>query len=189
MLEEIVPTLIRRVIDHFGRPSTHCDVTVFHEHKAMPKINQIVRSTMCHARRRAASIVQCVATALICSASSPTRHLRWTPFIGHEVKLGSLYEAGLMMGKRKRYSAEFKAKVAMDALRDELIVSQLAAKHEVHQTLVGDWKRQAMEGLATVFAGGREAKAGIREEEVEKLHAKIGQLVVERDLLAKAFVR
>ena len=67
-----------------------------------------------------------------------------------------------------------------------MTVSQLATKHGVHQTLVGDWKRQAVDGLATVFSGKEEAKEGMREEDVEKLHAKIGQLVVERDFLAKA---
>lgn len=91
-----------------------------------------------------------------------------------------------MTGKRKRYSAEFKARVALEALRGELTVSQLATKHGVHQTLIGDWKRQAMDGLATVFSGKADAKEGMREEDVEKLHAKIGQLVVERDFLAKA---
>ena len=91
-----------------------------------------------------------------------------------------------MIGKRKRYSAEFKAKVAIDALRGELTTSQLATKHGVHQTMVGEWKRQAVEGLVTVFSGKGEAKEGIREEDLEKLHAKIGQLVVERDFLAKA---
>ena len=91
-----------------------------------------------------------------------------------------------MTGKRKRYSAEFKAKVAMEALRGELTTAQLATKHGVHQTVIGDWKRQAAEGLVTVFSGRAEAKEGMREEDVEKLHAKIGQLVVERDFLAKA---
>ena len=91
-----------------------------------------------------------------------------------------------MTGKRKRYSAEFKAKVAMEALRGELTASQLATKHGVHQTMIGEWKRQAMEGLVSVFSGKAEAKEGLREEELEKLHAKIGQLVVERDFLAKA---
>jgi transposase len=91
-----------------------------------------------------------------------------------------------MTGKRKRYAAEFKAKVAMEALRGELTASQLATTHGVHQTMIGDWKRQAMEGLVAVFSGKLEAKEGIREEEPEKLHAKIGQLVVERDFLAKA---
>ncbi len=73
-----------------------------------------------------------------------------------------------MMGKRKRYSAEFKAKVAMEALRGELTASQLATKHGVHQTMIGDWKRQAMEGLVSVFTGKAEAKEGIREEELER---------------------
>jgi len=91
-----------------------------------------------------------------------------------------------MTGKRKRYSAEFKAKVALEALRGELTVSQLATKHDVHHTMIGDWKRQALDGLVTVFSGKAEAKEGMREEDVEKLHAKIGQLVVERDFLAKA---
>ncbi len=90
-----------------------------------------------------------------------------------------------MTGKRKRYTAEFKAKVAMEALRGELTTSQLATRHGVHQTVIGNWKRQAMDGLVTVFSGKAEAKEGMREEDVEKLHAKIGQLVVERDFLAK----
>ena len=91
-----------------------------------------------------------------------------------------------MTGKRKRYGAEFKAKVALEALRGELTMAQLAAKHGVHQTMVSEWKRQAVEGLASLFAGPTAAKMGDREGEVEKLHAKIGQLLVERDFLAKA---
>ena len=94
-----------------------------------------------------------------------------------------------MTGKRTRYSAEFKAKVALEALRGELTASQLAAKHGIHQTMVGEWKRQAMEGLASVFSGKAEAAEAAQAAEVEKLHAKIGQLVVERDFLAKASAR
>ena len=61
-----------------------------------------------------------------------------------------------MVGKRKRYSAEFKAKVAIEALRGELTTSQLASKHGVHQTMVGDWKRQAVEGAGRgIFRQGR----------------------------------
>jgi transposase len=94
-----------------------------------------------------------------------------------------------MTGKRKRYTAEFKAKVALEALRGELTAAQLAAKHGIHQTMVGEWKRQAMEGLASVFSGKAEAAEAAQAAEVEKLHAKIGQLVVERDFLAKASAR
>ena len=86
-----------------------------------------------------------------------------------------------MTGKRKRYGAEFKSRVALEALRGELTAAQLAAKHGVHQTMVGEWKRQAMDGLASVFSGKEAAQdtARLSEAEVEKLHAKIGQLVVE----------
>lgn len=91
-----------------------------------------------------------------------------------------------MVGKRRRYSAEFKAKVALDALKGELTVAQLVAKHGVHQTLINAWKRQAMEGMAGVFLGRAETSAGDREAELERLHAKIGELVVERDFLRKA---
>ena len=93
-----------------------------------------------------------------------------------------------MTGKRTRYSAEFKAKVALEALRGELTTAQLAAKHGIHQTMVSEWKRQAMEGLASVFAGRSavQENAKVAEAEVEKLHAKIGQLLVEQDFLAKA---
>lgn len=91
------------------------------------------------------------------------------------------------MGKttRKRYSADFKAKVALEALRGDLTVAQLTAKHGIHQTLINDWKKQAIEELSTVFSNKPEGDDKAREAEVEKLHAKIGQLVVERDFLVK----
>ena len=91
-----------------------------------------------------------------------------------------------MAGKRRRYSAAFKAKVALEAIRGEATVAELVSKHGLHQTLINAWKRQAIEGMAGVFAGKAEAAAAERECELEKLHAKIGQLVVERDFLAKA---
>jgi transposase len=93
-----------------------------------------------------------------------------------------------MTGKRKRYSADFKAKVALEALRGELTAAQLASKHGIHQTMVGEWKKQATEGLTAMFSGrsAAEQTAKSTEVEVEKLHAKIGQLLVERDFLAKA---
>ena len=90
--------------------------------------------------------------------------------------------------KRNRYSAEFKAKVALEAIKGELTVSQLGAKYGLHQTMINSWKKQAIDNLPTAF----EQKANVAktpDAEVEKLHAKIGQLVVERDFLAKAFGR
>ena len=93
-----------------------------------------------------------------------------------------------MTSRRKRCSAEFKAKVALDALRGDLTTAQLAAKHGIHHTMIGEWKRQALEGLTAVFADRLAAQEVTKssEAEIEKLHAKIGQLLVERDFLAKA---
>ena len=89
---------------------------------------------------------------------------------------------------RKRYSAEFKAKVALEAIKGELTISQLCAKYGLHQTMINAWKKQAIDKLSTVFEQKTDV-AKTPDAEVEKLHAKIGQLVVERDFLAKAFGR
>jgi len=90
---------------------------------------------------------------------------------------------------RKRYSADFKAKVGLEAIRGNLRLAELAARHGVHHTMIAAWKRQALEGMAGTFSGAGDAAKAASESEVEKLHAKIGQLVVERDFLAKAFGR
>ncbi len=94
-----------------------------------------------------------------------------------------------MKTTRKRYSGVFKAKVALEAIRRDLTLTELAAKHGVHHTMIPSWKRQAIEGMAGTFSGAGDASKAVSEIEVEKLHAKIGQLVVERDFLAKAFGR
>ena len=69
--------------------------------------------------------------------------------------------------------------MALQALRGEVTAAQLAARHGVHQTMVGEWKRKAIEGLAGVFSGKLAAHetAKSTEAELEKLHPKIGQLV------------
>jgi transposase len=93
------------------------------------------------------------------------------------------------MNTRRRFTAEFKAKVALEAIRGDQTVAELASKHELHPTQIMAWKREAIEKLAKVFDDkGTEVQAN-RDAEVTKLHAKIGQLVVERDFLAKAFDR
>ncbi|SDF50026.1 transposase [Thalassobaculum litoreum DSM 18839] len=90
---------------------------------------------------------------------------------------------------RRRYAAEFKAKVALDAIRGELTVAELSAKHGIHQTMIAAWKKQAIEGMAGTFSSKAEAAQATREAEPTKLHAKIGQLVIEKDFLSKAFGR
>lgn len=91
-----------------------------------------------------------------------------------------------MKKTRKRYSAEFKARVALEAIRGDLTLAELAAKHGIHHTMIAAWKRQAVDGMASTFSGAGDAAKAASDAEVEKLHAKIGQLVVERDFLARA---
>jgi transposase len=67
-----------------------------------------------------------------------------------------------MARRWKRYAAEFKAKVAVEAPRRELTMAQLATKDGVHQTVINEWKRQAVAGLASVFSGRTVAKAAGR---------------------------
>ncbi len=91
--------------------------------------------------------------------------------------------------KRTRYSAEFKAKVAREAMKEDATLVEIAARFNVHPNQVGDWKKQAIEGLANVFSGKTDRDEMATEAQIKDLHAKIGQLTVERDFLAKAFGR
>jgi transposase len=93
------------------------------------------------------------------------------------------------MSKRRRFTAEFKAKVALDALRGDRTIQEIASRHQVHPNQVGQWKRQALSGLGEVFSAGGERQDRDHEAEIERLHAKIGQLTVERDFLEKGFKR
>ena len=68
------------------------------------------------------------------------------------------------------------AKVALEAIRGELTWAELAAKHGIHPTMIATWKRQAIEGMAATFSGTAEASKAAGEADIEKLHAKIGQL-------------
>ena len=93
------------------------------------------------------------------------------------------------MTKRKRYSAEFKAKVALEAIREELTTAELAKKYDIHPTMISGWKRAAIENMALAFSTKAAAEPTVSVAEVEKLHAKIGQLVIERDFLSEASSR
>lgn len=94
-----------------------------------------------------------------------------------------------MKTTRKRYSADLKAKVALEAICGDLTLAELGEKHGIHHTMIAAWKRQAIEGMAPTFVGASEMVRASGDAEIDKLHSKIGQLVVERDFLAKACLR
>ncbi len=93
------------------------------------------------------------------------------------------------MAKRRNFSAAFKAKVALEALRGDQTLAELASRHRVHPNLITKWKRQATEGMVDVFSGKPSGRDGLHESEIKELHAKIGELTVEKDFLSKAFSR
>ncbi len=93
------------------------------------------------------------------------------------------------MTKRRRFTAEFKARVALDALRGDKTIQEIAARHKVHPNQVSAWKRQAMEGLGAIFSNGADKARVDHEGKIHDLHAKIGQLTVERDFLARGLKR
>lgn len=93
------------------------------------------------------------------------------------------------MTTRRRFTGEFKARVALEALRGDKTVQEIAARHQVHPNQVSTWKRQAMDGLSEVFSNGADVERQDRESEIRDLHAKIGQLTVERDFLSKGLKR
>ena len=93
------------------------------------------------------------------------------------------------MRTRRRFSGEFKAKVALEAIQGHHTVAELATKYELHPTQITAWKREAVDKLAKVFDEKGLEREKTRDGEIARLHAKIGQLVVERDFLSKAFDR
>lgn len=93
------------------------------------------------------------------------------------------------MTKRKNYSASFKSKVALEAIQGELTLAELAAKHGVHQTQITKWKRQALDGMADIFSDKADKSTATHADEIQALHAKIGQLTVEKDFLERAFAK
>ncbi len=93
------------------------------------------------------------------------------------------------MMKRRRFTAEFKARVALDARRGARTIQEIASKHKVHPNQVSTSKRQAVDGLGEVFSNGVDRVRRDHESEVRELHAKIGELTVVNDFLARGLGR
>ena len=89
------------------------------------------------------------------------------------------------MSIRRRFSGDFKAKVALEALRGDKTIQEIAVRHKVHPNQVSTWKQRAVEGMKEVFSKGAERTRGDHEGEIRDLHAKIGELTVERDFFGQ----
>ena len=91
-----------------------------------------------------------------------------------------------MKQTRKKHSAAFKAKVALEALKCEQTMAELAARYEVHPNQIHNWKRQLLDGAQSIFQTGRLTEISANNDAlVDTLYRQIGQLTVERDFLAR----
>lgn len=94
-----------------------------------------------------------------------------------------------MSKTRKNYPAKFKAQVALSALREEASIAELSSRYGVHATVINRWKREALSSMEAGFSGNLSLQEQDHASQVQDLHAKIGQLTVERDFLADASSR
>ncbi len=82
------------------------------------------------------------------------------------------------MTKRKNHLPGFKARVALEAIREEMTLAELSKKYGVHATRISTWKRAAIRNMASAFARRGANPAPVGTVEIEKLHSRIGRLVV-----------
>jgi transposase-like protein len=86
---------------------------------------------------------------------------------------------------RRNYGAVFKAKVALEAIKEEQTLVELAARFQVHPNQIGEWKKQLVDRASEIFDKEKKSK----EPDIKELHAKIGQLAMENDFLVVALGR
>ena len=89
------------------------------------------------------------------------------------------------MGRRKRHNAAFKAKVALEAVKGEKTLAQLAGEYEVHPNQIGQWRKKLLEELPTLFLSNGSRSEKDRDELEAELYRQIGQLKVELEWLKK----
>jgi len=87
--------------------------------------------------------------------------------------------------QRKHFSAEFKSKVALEAIKEQMSLNEIASKYEVYPNQVSTWKRELLEGIGDIFVDKRRKESKPDEGLVPQLYQQIGQLKVEVDWLKK----
>jgi len=87
------------------------------------------------------------------------------------------------MSKRRNFKSEFKAKVAMEAIKGELTLAEISSKYEIHPNLISKWKKEAIKKMPGIFDGSITTKEKASEKEMDELYKKIGKLEVQLDFL------
>ena len=88
-------------------------------------------------------------------------------------------------GNSRKHSSEFKAKVALEAIKSDKTLSELASKHKLHTSVIQRWKKELLESASLVFETGAQKKHD-NQAEIKELYGLIGKLTVERDFLVRA---
>lgn len=86
---------------------------------------------------------------------------------------------------RKKYSDNFKSKVALEAIKGEKTISELASQYELHPNQISNWKKQLLEGVPEIFSRSKKVAIKSQESQTDELYRQIGQLKVELDWLKK----
>jgi len=95
-----------------------------------------------------------------------------------------------MSKKRRNHSNAFKAKVALAAIREDKTIAELSSQHSVHASQINAWKKQVLNNLQAIFSGNYTSLSSDHQDsKIKDLHAKIGELTVERDFLDRALNR
>jgi len=95
-----------------------------------------------------------------------------------------------MSKKRRNHSDAFKAKVALAAIREDKTIAEISSQYGVHASQVNAWKKQVLNNLEAIFAGNYSSLSTDHQaDKIKELHAKIGELTVERDFFDRALNR
>lgn len=86
---------------------------------------------------------------------------------------------------RKQHNADFKKKVALEAIKQQKTINQITSEYGVHATQVNTWKKLATDAIMQAFVGEKQRAAQDRQQEIDELHRQLGQVIAERDWLKK----
>jgi transposase len=87
---------------------------------------------------------------------------------------------------RRKFSSDFKARVALEAIKNQKTLAELSQQFEVHSVTISKWKTEFLENMSIIFENGHDKKDNQDSPEREQLYAQIGQLKVENDFLKKS---
>jgi transposase len=87
---------------------------------------------------------------------------------------------------RRKFSAEFKAMVALEAIKNQKTLAELSHQYEINSVTISKWKAEFLERMSIIFENGREKKSGQESPDLEQFYAQIGQLKAENDFLKRS---